>query len=49
MSVVFNDRCDMIAATVVLPAASPPAIARAVVEFLNSQQMLHWAELELGI
>ena len=49
MSVVFNDRCDMIAATVVLPAASPPAIAQAAVEFLNSQQMLHWAELELGI
>lgn len=49
MSVVFNDRCDMIAATIVLPTPSPSAIAQPVMDFLNSQPMLHWAELELGI
>ncbi|HEY7661891.1 MAG TPA: hypothetical protein VH934_02085 [Xanthobacteraceae bacterium] len=49
LSVVFNDRCDMIVATVVLPAGRPAAIEPGVIDFLSSQPMLHWAELELGI
>jgi hypothetical protein len=49
MSIVLNERCDMIVATVVLPTGSAAAIAPGVMEFLNSETVLHWAELELGI
>lgn len=48
ISVVFNDRCDMIVATVVLPVGLPATFEPSVMEFLNSKPMLHWAELELG-
>jgi hypothetical protein len=49
MSVVFNDRCDMIVATVVLPHDRSATIERSVMEFLNSRTVLHWAEVALGI
>jgi hypothetical protein len=49
ISLVFNDRCDMIVATVVVPASVPAELEPSVMEFLNSKPMLHWAELELGI
>jgi hypothetical protein len=49
ISAVFNDRCDMIVATVVLPSGLPAIIEPSVMAFLNSKPMLHWAELELGI
>jgi len=49
ISIVFNDRCDMIVATVVLPHDRPAAIEPGVMEFLNSKPVVHWAELALGI
>jgi hypothetical protein len=49
ISVVFNDRCDMIVATVVLPHDRPAAIEPGVMEFLNSRPVVHWAEVALGI
>jgi hypothetical protein len=49
LSVVFNDRCDMIVATAVLAHDRPAAIEPGVMEFLNSKTVLHWAELALGI
>jgi hypothetical protein len=49
ISVVFNDRCDMIVATVVLPHDRPVTIDPGVMEFLNSGTVLHWAEVTLGI
>ncbi len=49
ISLAFNDRCDMIVATVVLPHDRPATIEPSVMEFLNSSTMLHWAELALGI
>jgi len=49
ISIVFNDRCDMIVATVVLPHDRPAAIEPGVVAFLNSKPVVHWAELALGI
>jgi hypothetical protein len=49
ISVVFNDRCDMIAATVILPHDQPHTIEPGVLEFLNSPPVLHWAEVALGI
>jgi hypothetical protein len=49
LSVVFNDRCDMIVATAVLAHDRPAAIEPGVMEFLNSRPVLQWAELALGI
>ena len=49
ISVVLNDRCDMIVATVLLPAKRFATIETSVIDFLNSKSMLYWAELELGI
>jgi hypothetical protein len=49
LSVAFNDRCDMIVATAVLPHDRPAAIEPGVMEFLNSGTVLHWAEIALGI
>ena len=49
ISVVFNDRCDMIVATAVLPHDRPATIEPGVMEFLNSRTVLHWAELAFGI
>jgi hypothetical protein len=49
VSVVLNDRCDMIVATVVLPHDRPATIEPRVIEFLNSRPVLHWAEVSLGI
>jgi hypothetical protein len=49
ISVAFNDRCDMIVATVVLPHDRPATIEPGVMEFLNSGTVLRWAEVTLGI
>jgi hypothetical protein len=49
ISVAFNDRCDMMVATVVLPHDRSEAIEPGVMEFLNSVTVLHWAEVTLGI
>ena len=49
LSVVFNDRCDMIVATAVLPHDRPATIEPGVMEFLNSRTVLHWAEIAFGI
>ena len=49
ISVAFNDRCDMIVATVVLPHDRPATIEPGVIEFLNSGTVLRWTELTLGL
>jgi hypothetical protein len=49
LSVAFNDRCDMIVATVVLPHDRPATIEPSVIEFLNSRTILRWAEVTLGL
>lgn len=49
MSFAFNDRCDMIVATVVLPHDRPETIEPGVIEFLNGKAVLHWAEVALGL
>jgi len=48
ISVVFNDRCDMIVATAVLPRDRLATIEPFVLEFLNSGPVLRWAEVTLG-
>jgi hypothetical protein len=49
ISVVFRDRCDMIAATAVLGHDRPAAIEPNVIEFLNGSTVMRWAEITLGL
>ena len=49
LSVGFNDRCDAIVATAVLGHEQPAAMEPAVLEFLNSKTVVHWAEVTLGL
>ena len=49
LSVVYNERCDMIAATAVLGRDRPETIEPSVIEFLNSSTAMRWAEVTLGL
>ena len=49
LSVAFNDRCDMVAATVVVPRDASTAIEPHVLAFLNSETVLDWTRRVLGI
>jgi len=49
LSVVYNERCDMIAATAVLGHDRPETIEPSVIEFLNSSTAMRWAEITLGL
>ncbi len=49
ISIAFNDRCDMVVATAVVPHDRPATIEPGVVAFLNSRTVLRWAEIALGI
>jgi hypothetical protein len=49
ISVVFRERCDMIAATAVLGNDRPAAVEPSVIEFLNSNTVMRWAEITLGL
>ena len=49
ISAAFNDRCDMIVATVVLPHDRPDAIETKALEFLNGKTVMRWAEVTLGL
>ena len=49
VSIAFNDQCDMIAATVIVPEHMLERIEPSVMEFLNSKPMLGWAKFELGV
>jgi hypothetical protein len=48
LSLAFNNRCDVIVATVVA-GDEPAAQEQAVLEFLNGDLVLHWAEVVLGL
>ena len=48
LSLAFNDRCDVIVATVVA-ADDPVAQEAAVLEFLNGDLVLNWAKVVLGL
>jgi hypothetical protein len=49
ISIVFNDRCDMIVATVVMLHDRPATVEDDVIELLNSRTVLDWAEVALGL
>ena len=49
LSLAFNDRCDAIVATAVFESDRPSAQEPVVLEFLNSDLILRWIELTLGL
>jgi hypothetical protein len=49
LAVAFHDRCDMIVATAAIGGDRPAAQEQAVLEFLNSDRVLRWAEVTLGL
>jgi hypothetical protein len=49
LSVGFNDRCDAIIATALVVDERPETVEQAVLDFLNSQTVLRWAEVTLGL
>jgi len=49
ISVVFNDRCDMIVATAVLGGDRPAVTEPDVIAFLNGDTVMRWAEVALGL
>jgi hypothetical protein len=49
LSVAFNDRCDMVVATALLPRGGAAMLEPEVLAFLNSETILGWTKLELGI
>jgi hypothetical protein len=49
LAVAFNDRCDAIVATTVVAHDRPEAIEPSVIAFLNSEVIVHWAEVTLGL
>ena len=49
LAIAFNDRCDAIVATATVAHDGPKAIEPSVIEFLNSEVVVHWAEVTLGL
>jgi hypothetical protein len=49
LSVAFNDRCDLVVATAATAASTPAAQEAAVLDFLNGDLVLRWAETTLGL
>ena len=49
ISVAFNERCDMIAATALLHHDKPEATEPSVLAFLNGDRVMRWAEVTLGL
>jgi hypothetical protein len=49
LAIAFNDRCDVIVATAVVPSGPAASVEPAVLAFLNSDTVLRWAEKALGL
>jgi hypothetical protein len=49
LAIAFNDKCDVVVATVVAEAGRVPAAEAAALEFLNGDLALRWVEKELGL
>jgi hypothetical protein len=49
LAIAFNDRCDAIVATATVAHDPPTAIEPSVIAFLNSDVVVHWAEVTLGL
>jgi hypothetical protein len=48
LAIAFNDKCDVIVATVVAERELPAGAEKAALAFLNGNQVLRWAKAELG-
>jgi hypothetical protein len=49
LAVAFNDKCDVVVATVLAERSRLAAAERAALEFLNGDVVLRWVEKELGL
>jgi len=49
LSIGFNDHCDAIVATAVVERGEPAALEPVVINFLNSQTVIRWAQVTLGL
>ena len=49
LSIAFHDRCDLIVATAAIAGEQPEAQEAPVLEFLNSDRVLRWLEVRLGL
>jgi hypothetical protein len=49
LALAFNDKCDVVVATVVGTSELPPTAEPIAVEFLNTQPILRWVEVSLGL
>jgi len=49
LAIAFNDKCDVIVATAVVPDGPAARVEPAVLGFLNSETVIHWAEKVLGL
>jgi hypothetical protein len=49
LAIAFNDRCDAIVATAVVGHDRPGMVESSVIDFLNSDVVVHWAEVTLGL
>ena len=49
ITAAFNDRCDMIVVTGILPHDRPDAIKREAMQLMNDKTVMRWAEVTLGL
>jgi hypothetical protein len=49
LTIAFNDRCDVIVATVVAGHHLPAEVESVTLEFLNGDTVIRWAETALGL
>ena len=49
LAIAFNDRCDVVVATVVADRERLAAAERMGLDFLNSERIVRWVEKELGL
>jgi hypothetical protein len=47
--IAFNDRCDAIVGTAIVSHDRSAAVEQAVVDFLNGDVVLNWAQVTLGL
>ncbi len=49
LAIAFNDHCDAIVATATVAHDAPTELEPSVIAFLNSEGVVHWAEVTLGL
>jgi hypothetical protein len=49
LSIAFHDRCDLVVATAAIGNDQPGELEDIVLQFLNSDLVLRWAEVTLGL